>query len=318
MTVQSPTRPTGREATQPVVRARNGLKRGDTLPAVLGLGPAVTYMIALIGLPLLLVVYTSFTSVSISDPNVLGADFVGLANYQTLAQDYLYRTALRNSVAFTLSSELIKILLAVPLALLLMRNFRGRKIVRTLIILPYAVPAFIGALAWRWMLDSTYGLTDWLLVALNITDDPPVWLGEDRFAVASVIIVNIWHTLPLITVIVIAGLTSVPQELIDAAKVDGASAMRRLWHVMLPVMAPVVLVGQLFSFVFVFSELSIVYILTRGGPGAATEILPTAAFRTAIVNGQLGLGSAVGLLMVPVMALVAWLLLRFMGRGEEK
>jgi multiple sugar transport system permease protein len=291
--------------------------RGETGPAILGIGPAVLYILALIGFPLVLALYTSFTNATINTGDVRQADFVGLDNYKALIHDAVYQRSLLNTVTFSLGSELIKILLAIPLALLLMRQFRGRKFIRTLVVLPYAVPAFVGALAWRWVLDSTYGLSDWLLINLHITDTPPVWLGEKDLAMASVITVNIWHTLPLTAIVFIAGLTAVPQDLIDAAMMDGASFIQRLWHVMLPVMAPVVFVGMLFSFVFTFSEMSIVYILTRGGPENATQVLPTMAFQTAIVNGQLGLGTAIGLSMLPILGGVAFLLLRMLGTGDE-
>jgi multiple sugar transport system permease protein len=287
----------------------------DTGPALLGLSPALLYIFALVGFPLLLALYTSLTDVTITDQSVGDAKFVGLSNYATALSTPLYQRALTNSLGFTVASETVKIVIAIPLAMLLMRNFRGRKVVRALVVLPYAIPVFVAALAWRWMLDSTYGLVTWIVRALEL-GQPPVWLGESKWAIGSVILVNVWHSVPLLTIVLVAAITSVPQELVDASKVDGATTVQRLTHVMLPVMAPVVLVGQLFSFILIFSEMSIVWILTRGGPGMSTEVLPTASFTTAITSGHLGLGSAVSLLMVPIMVAVALVLLRFMNRGD--
>ena len=146
--------------------------------------------------------------------------------------------------------------------------------------------------------------------------DPPQWLGRPNLAMAAVITVHAWRILPFATVIFIAGLASIPAEVDDAAKVDGATGLKKLWYVTLPLQLPIALVALLFGIVFTATDMTVVYILTNGGPFNRTQVLPMWAFQTGIVSSSLGPGAAVSLYLLPVLVVVAVLMLRFARRVE--
>jgi multiple sugar transport system permease protein len=272
------------------------------------IAPAVFYVLLLVGVPFVLALRFSVTDVSTGGD--LSGEFVGLDNYIDVMQTPLFRTALRNTFIFTFGSELIKGILGLALAFLLIQPFRGRTLVRSLIIIPWAMPVAISAIAWRWMFHSQYSVINWVLNNAHLTDRYPQWLGEPALAMWSVIIVNVWRGLPFTAIILMAGISAVPQDLIDSAKVEGASFLQRWRLVMVPIIAPILFIAMLFSVVFTFTDLSVIYLLTKGGPVNSTQVLPTFAFQTGILAGSLGRGAAISLFMFPLLLAVAvWLLL---------
>src|SRR5262249_52865022 len=150
--------------------------------------------------------------------------FVGLKNFQLIMQDPTFWTSLRNAVVFTLASQALVVVLGKVLAMALAKDFRGRWLVRLLILLPWVAPISLGAIGWLWTLDPIYSIITWTLRALHLIDPAttPVWLGEPRLAMLSVILVDVWRLLPLAAVIILAGMTAIPQDIHDAAQIDGA------------------------------------------------------------------------------------------------
>ena len=201
---------------------------------------------------------------------------------------------------------------------MLLRPFPGRKIVRALIILPFAVPVALATVAWRWMFDSLYSVINWTLIALGIIDraDAPNWLGNPHLAMLCVIIINAWRFFPFAIVIFLAGITAVPQDVIDAATVDGAGFWRRNYQIILPMILPIVAIGLIFGIVFTFTDLSIVFLLTMGGPVGATSVLGFEGFQAGIVSGDVSHGAAISLFMLPVLLVVVIFMLRFIQRRE--
>jgi len=220
------------------------------------------------------------------------------------------RQPVKNTFLLTILGEVLKAALGTILALLLVREFRGKRIARALILIPWAIPIAVGSIAWKWMFDSTYSVINWLLVHGHLIADPgPNWLGEVNWAYASIVLVNVWRGMPFTAIIVLAGLTSIPQELLDAAKVDGASAWRRWNDVMVPIMAPVLFIAMLFSVVFTFTDMTVVWLLTRGGPGNHTQVLASLAFQLGIISTALGRGAAISLFLFPgLLGGALWLL----------
>ena len=190
---------------------------------------------------------------------------------------------LGNTFLFTFASQVLGLVLGKFGALLLLRPFPGRKIVRALIILPWAVPIALATVAWQWMFDSLYSVINWTMIALGLIDrsDAPNWLGNPHLAMLCVIVVNAWRFFPFAIVIFLAGITAVPQDVIDAATVDGAGFWRRNYQIIVPMIAPIVVIGLIFGIVFTFTDLSIVYLLTNGGPVNATSVLGFRASRSA-------------------------------------
>jgi multiple sugar transport system permease protein len=287
-------------------------------PQVLGsifLAPAILYVLILVGIPFLLAVYYAFSAYTIYNPSY---HFVGLRNFVEVVQSEIFRRTLANTFIFTIGSQILGLILGKFGALLLLRPFPGRKIVRALIILPWAVPIALATVAWEWMFDSLYSVINWVLVALGLVSqaNEPQWLGDPGLAMLCVIIVNAWRFFPFAIVIFLAGINAVPQDVLDAATVDGAGFWRRTYQIITPIIAPIVVVGLIFGTVFTFTDLSVVYLLTMGGPVDATQVLGNLGFQIGILSGDVAHGAAVSLFMFPVLLILVILMLRFIRRRE--
>lgn len=277
--------------------------------------PAAVYIFALVGIPFLLAIFYSVTDIKVASE---GFRFVGTRNFRGILESPTFRLALRNSFLFAVTSQVLVISGATALALALQEPFRGRRLVRLLILLPWVAPISLGAIGWKWILDSIYSIINWLLAAAGLVHpmDPPMWLGEPGLAMISVITVHVWRMLPFATVVLLAGLTSIPRDLPEAAAVDGAGFWRTHFTITLPMIRPIVLVAALFGIIFTFTDMAVVYILTRGGPHDATQVLPSLAFFTGILGGDLAGGAAISLFLFPLLLAVALVVLRVARRTE--
>jgi multiple sugar transport system permease protein len=179
-------------------------------------------------------------------------------------------------------------------------------------------PLSLGAIGWKWILDSIYSVVNRVLGRLHLVNlfDPPMWLGQPALAMASVIAVHSWRMIPFSTVILLAGLTSIPKEIPEAAAVDGAGFWRTHFEITLPMMRPIINVAILFGVVFTFTDMTVVYILTRGGPYDTTQVLPSLAFQTGVLGSDLAEGAAISMFLVPILVAVAALMLRVAHRAE--
>lgn len=309
--------------------AEAGVKRylldSDRVLGPLLLLPAIIYILALVGIPLVLAVLYAFTNVTVGDPHIdWGNDFVGLDNFRAAWNDEVFRKALRNTIVFTLVSQVIVIVLANILALVLSANFHGKRLVRFLVMLPWTTPIALGVLGWFWMFDSIYSPIDYAMREMGLlgpgsTFGPArnmYWLGKTDLAKLSVITVHVWRMLPLATVILLAGLTAIPQDVKDAANVDGAGFWRQVFYIRLPLLLPIMAVAMLFSIVFTFTDLTVSLVLTRGGPVNDTQVLSTWAYFRGIQGGNLAQGAAVALFMLPVLIAIAIGMLRLARRTE--
>jgi len=277
--------------------------------------PAVAYIVLLIGAPFVLAVMYAFSDARIG---TVGFHFVGLENFRSILQSPSFRAALRNSVVFTIGAQVIVIVCSTILSIALEKPFRGRGFVRFLILLPWVVPISLGAIGWKWILDSIYSVITWVLVWLHIFKpyNAPMWLGEPHLAMASVILVHSWRLIPFSTVIMLAGLTAIPKDIPEAAAIDGAGFWRILFQINIPMMLPIISVAVLFGTIFTFTDMTVVYILTAGGPFDSTQVLPSLAFATGIQGSDLAAGAAISLFLVPVLALIAYFMLRAAYRAE--
>jgi multiple sugar transport system permease protein len=277
--------------------------------------PAILYIVALIGLPFVMAILYSVGDVKVGSE---GYHFVGLKNFASVLRNPTFRLALRNSFIFTISSQVLALIGGNMLALSLREAFPGRRLFRFLILLPWVAPVSIGSFGWKWILDSLYSVINWVLVRLHFVNqfDPPVWLGEPKLAMMSVIGVHTWHMLPFVTVILLAGLTAIPKDIPEAAAVDGAGFFRTLFTITIPMMLPIINVAVLFGAIFTFTDMTVIYILTRGGPYDSTQVIPTLAFFTGILGGDLAEGAAISMFMVPLLVIASWLVLRSAHRAE--
>lgn len=288
--------------------------------------PAVIYIFALVGLPLVLAVLYAFSNATAGDPRIDSwQDFVGLRNFRAVLNDGVFTKALRNTIFFTLASQAIVIVLANILAQVLLANFHGKRLVRFLIMLPWTTPIALSVLGWFWLFDSVYSPIDWVMREIGLlgpgTTFGPArnmyWLGETDLARGAVLLIHVWRTLPLATVILLAGLTAIPKDITEAADIDGAGFWRQLFLIRLPLLLPIMAVAMLFSMVFTFTDLTVSLVLTRGGPVNDTQVLSSWAYFKGIQGGNLAQGAAVALFMLPVLIAIAIAMLRLARRGAN-
>src|SRR5574341_969931 len=246
------------------------MEREDILAPLL-LAPVVAYVVLFIGFPFIMSFAYSISNVTVGNPDF---KITGTKNFIDLLGDAVFRKALLNTVIFTVVSVGLVVVFAHVLAELLIREYRGRWLVRFLLLLPWTAPIALGAIGFLWFLDSVFSPIDWLLRASGLLGKQGAlfgptsnlyWLGRPGLAMASVILVHVWRLVPLGTVILIAGMNSIPKEIVEAAEMDGAGYFRRLFHITLPLLFPVISITALFATFFTFTDMTVVWVLTRGG-----------------------------------------------------
>jgi multiple sugar transport system permease protein len=282
----------------------------DRRQAWLFLAPALLVLLGFVAWPLLDGVLTALTSRGVARPGT----WIGLANFARLAEDPVFWLSARNSLVLTVGAVTLKFLLGLAGALVLAERFPLRGLVRTLVFLPWAVPGLIAALAWRWLYDEANGVLNLTLVLSGLSSELVYWLSDPAIALWSVMIAMVWHGLPFFIMMYLAGIAAIPAELYEAAAIDGASPIRRFWHVTLPGLKDVIAITLMLSSIWTFNSFHMVFILTNGGPANRTQILPTLAYELAIRQSELGLGAAVMVAVIPIFAVLIVLLTRRMLR----
>ena len=307
----------------PVERAR-AARPGTTLRRRLGadwhLGylfvlPMVVMVLALVAYPFCYAAYLSLTRKYVGVPPV----FVGFENYVRLAYDGFFRRAVWNSFVFTFASVGFKLVLGMVMALVLTSRIRYRNLFTGLLLIPWVAPTVVSALNFLWIFDASLGVLNYLLVKVfRILPQGVGWLSEPGTAMASVIFVNIWRGFPFFGISFLAGLKAIPGEQYEAAAVDGANIVQRFRHVTLPALRNIIIIVMLLSTIWTFNDFAIVYILTKGGPGGATQVLPVFTYEMAFGAQRLGEAIAVALYMLPALAAVIIVLSRYMRRSHAK
>jgi multiple sugar transport system permease protein len=291
------------------------LERPELLGPIL-VAPAILYIALLVGYPFLLALYLAMSDANVATVGL--GNFVGLDNFVSLFQAPQFLIALRNTLMFTLVSAIFKGLFGTTLAFLLAEDVPGTKFFRFVILLPWTVPIVLSSIAWKWMLDTQYSIINWLGHAAHLLKPGvnPNWLGDPTLAITSIIAVNVWRGFPFTAVILLAGMTAVSSEVLDAAKVDGAGPIVRFRRIIVPIIAPVLFVGSLYDLVFTLNDMTIVYLLTRGGPGDVTQVLSSYAFLVGVQSGALGRGAAIALLLFPILLVIVFFALRALRRRD--
>lgn len=289
----------------------------ENILAPLLLLPVVIYVVLLVGFPFVMAFVYSFSNVTVGNPDY---KIVGISNFIDIIGDRVFQRSLGNTFIFTFVSISIVLILSHILAEVLIREFRGKWLVRFLILMPWTAPIALGTIGYLWFLDSVFSPIDWLLRSSGLLGTPDsllgpmsnmYWLGRSGLAMASVILVHVWRLLPLGTVILIAGMNSIPKEILEAAQVDGAGYFRRLFNITLPLLFPVIGVTVLFASLFTFTDMTVVWVLTKGGPPPhSTQVLASLAFLKGIQGGDLAQGAAISLFFFPVLAGVSAIVLR--------
>jgi multiple sugar transport system permease protein len=313
--VAAPATVVDRPAPPAAARGRRRLADRDDALAWIFLLPSVVYIIALVAVPFALAIGFALSDVTAGDPSY---DFVGLDNFRAIFDDPVFWKSLGNTMLFTGVSMVLIVVLGKVLANILVADFRGKWVVRFLVLLPWTTPATLAAVAWLWLLDSIYSPIDWVLRQIGLlgTGQNMYWLGEPGLAMGSVIAVHVWRLTPLAAVIMVAGLVAIPKDLDEAARVDGAGFWRRMFEVTIPMTLPVIAVSALFGAIFTFTDMAVVDVLTNGGPTNSTQVLTSWAFLRGIDGGDVGQGAAIALFLFPLLLAAAIAILRAVRRME--
>ena len=288
---------------------RNTLKRKSTAAFLMTLP-----LIILIGL---LVIYPAFYSMHLATLNKSMQRFVGLGNFEFLFKRDTFWLVVKQSCIFALSAVFFKALIGFIVAHFVHNvPAKGQRKWRGMLLVPWVIPPAMSTLAWLWLFDPSYSAFNYTLAFFGI--GPIAWTGDATWARFSVILVNVWYGAPFFMIMYLASLKSVPDQLYEAAAIDGANWWQRIWFVTLPMMRNIIAITTLFSLIVTFANFDIVQVLTAGGPIDKTHVFATWAFRLGIQGGDIPLGASVSLFMFPILAICAIFILRDIHRrGNE-
>jgi ABC-type sugar transport system permease subunit len=290
-------------------------KVADNRIGVLFILPFVLTALVFMVYPVLEAVRMAFYYVDPLDP--AGQRFAGIENFRTILGDDLFWKSFRNAALWTGTSIVLQTLFGVALALLLHLPLRGISVFRGLLLFPYIVPTVVIALCWQWMLNPEIGIVNYALRESGLIQENVYWLSTPSMAMTSTIALNVWKYTPFVTICVLARLQTIPLELYDAAKVDGASVIRRFLDITLPQLSEVLLVVVVFRTIWTFNKFEEIYLLTRGGPGTSTFNLAIYSFEQSIANLKMGVGAATGVVMMALLFVGSILYIRLFRFDDE-
>ena len=275
--------------------------------------PTVVYIIGLVGIPFFLAIAYSFSDVTAGDPSY---NWVGARNYLRIFHDPVFWTSFENTLIFTAISMVLIVVFGKILANILMADFKGKWVVRFLVLLPWTTPVSLSSVSWLWLLDSIYSPIDYVLRSVGLIHGHEYYLGRPHLAMASIIAVEVWRLVPLAAVIIMAGLIAIPPEINEQAQVDGAGFWRRFFEITVPMSLPVIAVAGLFGAIFTATDMTVVYVLTRGGPNNASQVLSSWAYFKGIEGSDIAQGAAIALFLFPLLLFAAIAILRAVRRME--
>ena len=275
------------------------------------LAPAMVAILAVVIYPLLYSVYVSLTDLTIGMPMV---SFVGLYNYLDSLQDPIFQSSLLTTIEFTFIAVTVEFLLGFGVALLLYREFKGRNVIRTITLLPMMITPVVVGIIWLLLYQPDFSLINYLLSLLGVQG--PLWLQSRPWALISIIVADIWHWSPFFVLLLSSGLLSLPQDPLEAARVDGASNVQIFWHIMLPLLRPLIMVALLLRIIESFKIFDKVYVMTEGGPGTFTEVLSFRIWKEAFMFRHFGYSASMSYYMIIILSILAMVLFRLLRRRE--
>ena len=267
--------------------------------------PAAGFLILFLAYPLGLGVWISFTDTRIGRSGV----FIGLENYQWLADDSIFWLSVFNTILYTVIASIFKFAIGLYLAILLNENLPFKAIIRAAVLIPFIVPTVLSALAFWWIFDSQFSIISWSLRQMGLITQNINFLGDANMARGSVIFANIWRGIPFVAITLLAGLQTVSPSLYEAATIDGASRWQMFRSITFPLLTPIIAVVMTFSVLFTFTDFQLIWAMTRGGPVNATHLMATLSYQRAILSGFLGEGAAISTAMIPFLLaaiMVSW------------
>ncbi|AGN37919.1 sugar ABC transporter permease [Bacillus paralicheniformis] len=278
--------------------------------------PAVLFMLTLIGYPLIYNIILSFQNVSLANIASKDISFIGIDNYQRLAQDKVFWASLKNTLLYTAGSVVFQFAIGFLLALFFSMKFRLAPFLRGLMMVSWLIPLTVTALLFKFMMASNEGVFNQLLLSWGMIDNPIPWLSDPKIAIWSVIIANIWVGIPFNMLLISAGLSSLPEDVYESASLDGANAFQKFIHLTLPLLRPVITVVMMLGFIYTFKVFDLVFVMTGGGPVHATEVLSTVSYRYSFDEFQFSMGAASANVLFFILLLVSLVYLRLIKKDE--
>ncbi|MCM3784978.1 sugar ABC transporter permease [Neobacillus mesonae] len=304
-------------STVPSVKRSSTTRHFSTWSNYLFILPIILFMLVFVLFP---IVYN--ITLSLQDVNVYNFkkehSFVGLDNYIETFKDPVFFTALRNSLVFTVLSLVFQFGIGFAMALFFNRSFPGRNVMRSLMLLAWMLPVVITASVFQWMLNGDYGVINFILQWLGIIDQPHSWLSDNSTALLSTIVANIWIGIPFNMIILLTGLQGMPEQLYEAAKLDGASKWKQFRHITLPLMKPTILILVMLGIINTFKVFDLIFIMTAGGPVNSSNVLPIYSYQMSFLKFEFSQGAAVSMIMFIILILLAMVYLRMTSKEEAQ
>ncbi|MBI2081766.1 MAG: sugar ABC transporter permease [candidate division NC10 bacterium] len=290
-----------REATvaAPLARPLISRRTREVLTGYAYLIPAAVCLGGTVAFPILKAIHMSLYRHVLIKPQEYG--FIGLGNYGRLLRDEVFWLTLWNSFVWVGGSVSLQFLGGFAAALLLHQGFRGRALIRTVTLLPWIIPGVVVALVWEWLYQPNYGVINDLLLRLGLLTERVAWLSDPALAMPAVIATNVWRGVPFFAIMLLAGLQAIPDELYEAARVDGASVAHRFWHITLPLLRPIIVVATATRIVWTFNYADLIFVMTSGGPANATQITSTYTLLQAYSDLDFGYAATLSVVLLLIM-----------------
>jgi ABC-type sugar transport system permease subunit len=288
----------------------------ETRLAWLLIVPSFVVVFALILLPIVRAGWMSLHIIDLKRP-ALGTPFVGLQNYADIFQDRYFWASMGRTMYFLVVSVALELVLGVAVAMLLHQEFRGRGLLRALVLIPWALPITIDAIMWKWILNPTYGAFNSLLYQLGIISQYQQWLSSPWSALNAVIVADIWKVTPLVVLLTLAALQTIPHDVYEAARVDGAGAWRSFWRITIPLLRPALAIILVIRSMDAFRVFDLIYIMTSGGPADGTKVIAYYTYLEAFSFLRMGRGAALAWIITIMVGLMAFLYIRLISRETE-
>jgi len=257
-----------------------------------------------------------FQDLKLTRPDSQG--WVGFQNYAQLFADPVFVKAILNSLKWTALGVVLQLLLALPLALLLNVEFKGRGFYRGALLIPWVMPSVVAAFTWVWMYDGSFGIINHILMQLNIISEPIIWLGSQDTALYAVLVEHAWKGFPFPMIMLLASLQSIPKEIYEAAEVDGATRFKKVIYITIPQILPTLALCTVFITIWTFNSFENIWLMTEGGPLNASETLTTYVYKVAFQSFDLGMASSSALVMFAILSVVIVLYARYISKQEER
>jgi len=293
---------------------RRGRPHLERYTGLLYVTPATLLLLLITIVPLVYLLYNSLTSWDLRRA-YLGKEFIGLENYRAMVADVQFRAAIGVTVLLAAGTVIVELVLGLLLALLFNREFPGKRVMRSLFLLPLITTSIVVGLTWRMLYNTDLGMINYVLRALHLPQ--PLWLADPHMALVSIVLTETWHVTPFVTLMFVAGLQSLSNEPYDAARVDGASGWQQFRFITLPLLRPLIFLAMIFQVTDAIRMFDLIFVMTAGGPANATQTLNMYAYKVGFSFLNMGYGSALAVVLMIVCIGISFILVRYSGLELE-